>query len=29
MKDFFDIRRLALTHVFEGDLMRAAVTATL
>lgn len=28
MKDFFYIRRLALTHVFEGDLMRAAVTAT-
>lgn len=28
MKDFFDIRRLALTHSFDGEVMRAAVVAT-
>ena len=28
MKDFFDIRRLALTHDFDGELLLAAVAAT-
>ena len=28
MKDFFDIRRLALTLSFEGDVLRAALAAT-